>query len=1264
MGGAKGQKQHAAQKGGPQKGMPQKGPGKPPAQQPASKSTQQPTPKEKPSCPRCYRHMVPGDDTNHKVSKCSKRDVYREDDKFMKLWPQYADAGDKEKDKVEDYTHAQKLMDAASNRQAEYNSKPLTKRLLEHAFQVAYEGLRTTASQKSPNKPTATGLTTKVIPSRPAQGNEIPFNAITGPSHAQQTAVQFCIDQIPHVTPKENEPRYDLAVHQKPDLDTSLVSKQPPPQRSFKGEDVFVAANFVVVNKVPPKLYTYSIAFGGTERVKTVKEQAEDKNAADAKDANAQSAQSKEFSGRGSNSTDGGKGEEEQEEDGDAVDATDAGGTRKVAQRSEKARIFKALATHDEFQGAQWATDYTLLWTLQPLKLTNGSDCTITNIEYSKLSGRKHKLDTITFFYVRTIDVGSSSAEATKLLLDTVAHPDPNASLHKGAGMRITALNAFVSKSVVESSDVISVGPNKFFVKDDWSPAGNMLNIRRGYFTSIRPGSDSVLLNVNVATSAFYNSIRVSEVFRMCANDREAMASLKGLTVFIRYRREEHDHEYNPNLEQQRHRVIAGFGNRPEDETFRLETGERISVFEYFQRLGYTIRQTKLPVISVNIAPRKRRDDQSEGHEDEKAKGENKSKEKGKNDYSTPKIHWIPPELLSINPYQPYGKLLPPHLTETMIEKALRHPAKTQNMIMSEGFRLLGLKTQPSIFQPLQLGVEGRLIQVPGVLMKAPSVVYWSNKEQAVHNAAWNVKWTKFFSPPPNNGVIPYPLHGPIGTIDYRPLIRHDSIANAGQQVGRHMDQKHGIKFRNGVQNKHVLLNLSGDILDYPSEEQDEEIVARDVLKNFIKKHGDISMVIVLLPKKQAETYGLIKRVCDQHLGLHTVCLVEEKLLIMNPKGPAVPKPFELSHQSNLALKFNMKLRGHNHRVGNPGTTDSFFKGIAEDTIVFGADVSHAGSSMPFTPSVAAVVASDDREFAHFPGSVRLQASTQEIIADLEDMVYYRLLRFWTYRRCMPTRILFYRDGVSEDQFEMCRQDEIPAIRRAYERVMKDRGSANATGKGKGRARDDSAQMKLTFIVVGKRHHTRFFATTPNQTWPDNGGLPASCATVSADNPKLNGNVKAGLLVDQVITRPAVDHTKDFFLQSHAALKGTARSAHYSVLEMNGFTLDAIKTLTHAFCYNYQRATRGVSYAGPAYYADRLAERGTVYLKGFTKDRSKPPFEMTKDQKARKKEGAKEFAKQIADHISKQEVWNPRQDQVGREPNPWVPKFDNCMFWL
>lgn len=80
-------------------------------------------------------------------------------------------------------------------------------------------------------------------------------------------------------------------------------------------------------------------------------------------------------------------------------------------------------------------------------------------------------------------------------------------------------------------------------------------------------------------------------------------------------------------------------------------------------------------------------------------------------------------------------------------------------------------------------------------------------------------------------------------------------------------------------------------------------------------------------------------------------------------------------------------------------------------------------------------------------------------------------------------------------------------------------------------------KVAITVIVVGKRHHVRFFPVNPQNL-------------NEAD--RKSGNCKAGTVVDRDIVHPV---ELDFYLQSHAGLLGTSRPAHYNVLyDDNNFT--------------------------------------------------------------------------------------------------------------
>ena len=71
----------------------------------------------------------------------------------------------------------------------------------------------------------------------------------------------------------------------------------------------------------------------------------------------------------------------------------------------------------------------------------------------------------------------------------------------------------------------------------------------------------------------------------------------------------------------------------------------------------------------------------------------------------------------------------------------------------------------------------------------------------------------------------------------------------------------------------------------------------------------------------------------------------------------------------------------------------------------------------------------------------------------------------------------------------------------------------------------------------------------------------------------------------------------DFFLQAHYGLQGTVRPTHYYVVHDEiKFGSDQLQGLTNSVSYIFARATKAVSLAAPAYYADLACERGRSYL--------------------------------------------------------------------
>jgi len=334
-------------------------------------------------------------------------------------------------------------------------------------------------------------------------------------------------------------------------------------------------------------------------------------------------------------------------------------------------------------------------------------------------------------------------------------------------------------------------------------------------------------------------------------------------------------------------------------------------------------------------------------------------------------------------------------------------------------------------------------------------------------------------------------------------------------------------------------------------------------LKNFSGDSRQTRLVLIIIPTAHTQLYNRIKHVGDVKVGVHTVCVVGSKFAKSQPQ-----------YFANVALKFNLKLGGINQLI------DSTRLGIINEdkTMVVGIDVTHPSpGSASNAPSVAGMVASVDRWLGQWPADLRIQKSRKETVSELDSMLKSRLHLWKTQgkHRVFPENLLVYRDGVSEGQYAIVIETELPLLRKACTELY----PPPDTKKG---------LPHITIIIVGKRHHTRFYPTTA--------GDADRCS-----------NPRNGTVVDRGVTEA---RNWDFFLQSHTALQGTARPAHYYIVLDEIFTkrrvpppfqnvADVLEDLTHSMCYLFGRATKAVSICPPAYYADIVCERARCYLSGL-----------------------------------------------------------------
>ncbi|XP_026685797.1 protein argonaute-3-like [Diaphorina citri] len=321
-------------------------------------------------------------------------------------------------------------------------------------------------------------------------------------------------------------------------------------------------------------------------------------------------------------------------------------------------------------------------------------------------------------------------------------------------------------------------------------------------------------------------------------------------------------------------------------------------------------------------------------------------------------------------------------------------------------------------------------------------------------------------------------------------------------------------------------------------------------------KTKGVNLVFVIVPNA-GDTYAKVKQVAELEVGILTQCIKEKTVFKMNP-----------ATTGNILLKINAKLNGINHYVKELKKP----KILGKPTIIFGADVTHPSPDETSIPSVAAVTSSYDPAAFKYNMMWNLQDPRQEIIVHLETIVRTQLIYFYKVNKVKPVHIIFYRDGVSEGQFQAVMSAEISAIKRACQGV------------------EANYNPKVTFLVVQKRHHTRFFPTSPSE-----------------GDGSRNNNVRPGTIVDTTITHPT---DLDFYLVSHQSIQGTARpTKYYRLWDEYNLTDDETEEMTYYLCHLFSRCTRSVSYPAPTYYAHLAAFRGRVYIKNRHLDMNNLPRE-------------------------------------------------------
>ncbi|KAF8319797.1 Piwi-domain-containing protein [Clavulina sp. PMI_390] len=529
----------------------------------------------------------------------------------------------------------------------------------------------------------------------------------------------------------------------------------------------------------------------------------------------------------------------------------------------------------------------------------------------------------------------------------------------------------------------------------------------------------------------------------------------------------------------------------------------------------------------------------------------------------------LPIELLDVVPGQVFKSVLAPEASATMISVTKRNPLdrlreitdRMKDLRYAESTYLAaaGLQINPGPERP-----PARMLAPPSLhfgtdrggkhITKEPINGRWDFMNKPYHRPGVIRGWAivAMVPPLPPNNLMPDWMLNEFG----KGL--HQTLLNRGLDVQIPPHIKTGINLAN------VAVELNG-LVDQIIRDNDKWARAH---KGYNGSEPALSgsqvllVCVVVFPNPTVRE--AVKKWSDIDGGIATQIVKQDKMANQGNRK------VDSQYLNNVALKINCKMGGSNSSI-----TNRWFSSPVDNpprTMILGIDVTHPAPDSE-SPSIAALVynkspfALDD-----YAATTRVQQKRVETVQDFAGMAKEALIQHETAFRELakrrrielrdkfypPHRIIIFRDGVSEGEFQPVFTAEMRALNELFRSV-------------------NLPLPKVTFIVVGKRHHIRFIAA------PDGD---------RDQNDK--GNLKSGLVVDDQIVHPLY---RDFYLQSQRPLMGTSRSAHYTVLyDDNNISQDELQSLCFDLCHMYGRATNAVSIPAPVYYADLACTRARLHL--------------------------------------------------------------------
>ncbi|KAF8319955.1 Piwi-domain-containing protein [Clavulina sp. PMI_390] len=715
-------------------------------------------------------------------------------------------------------------------------------------------------------------------------------------------------------------------------------------------------------------------------------------------------------------------------------------------------------------------------------------------------------------------------AESFKPIFDLL-NGIPNANEVTESDQFVSALQAVFRQGALTTSTFVATKRAVFpydreFSHNNYPTLAPGIALLKGLFMSVRPVIGRLVVNIDVS-NLVVEYLGRNDSIDDAPLDRGAENILKAALRRIQVCHSPRHPLYKKGLTagQPKRFKIIGFSRSGADRLWLEKDGQQITV---------AVRRTMLQyprAVCAHIEGRKATDPKN-----------------------PPPPIYIPLELLDIAPGQVYKSTLSPAAATEMIHQTTSSPPNRLRAIQ-EKLRGLNLNNKSALMNA-GTSINYEPLQIQSARMLDPrSLIFGENRGEQARGGSWSWHSSGGGRQMPKRYARPAVIKG-WGVVNFDPTIRYTPERDEAPGARPHplMEFAMGLK---------VTLNARATggqpIIHAPARGFNGSTVYEE-LRAAVRKvqqaqkypcgDADILLVCVLdLPSDDIR--AKVKAWSDVGTGIATQIVVGSKI----KKGSN--SKADGSYLNNLSLKINAKLGGSNQLIHNKGLA-------AVPAVIVGADVSHP-SPGAFGPSVAAVTCSvGGGDYARYRAKAHVQPPRQEIIQDFARHVYSLLADG-------VGHIIIFRDGVSESQFQAVFDNELGSLI-GYLTKKFDREA-------------QKPRPKVTYVVVGKRHHIRFF--------------PSNSHDPSVDS--RSQNFLPGLVVDQEVVHPVWN---DFYLQSQKPIQGTSRPGHYTVLwDENRIPQSDLQEMIFDLCHIQSRATTAVSIPAPVAYAHLACSRARLHLR-------------------------------------------------------------------